>query len=237
MPRTSYPTVSDLEGLLGQAGIEITDPAALSAALLAGIQSFEETCGRHFLAGKTIENAPEAEATRVFDSLPAHERTLFLGPFNDLWSITGVAYQPKPDGAVQALELYRDYFPEPANNPAARGRGYDRLRRSGGGPWGWYGPGWGYWSGWGWLSPYHSLEITGLWGFGITIPDDAWLAMLFSATLWVEGQYRLLSTGGRTSYTAGRVTEQFGVESYTNIVKGWQDHLDRAAATYRLLEF
>ena len=237
MPRTDYPTAIDLQGILSQAGISITDPATLASAVAAGISAFETSCSRHFLAGKAIDNTPEAEATRQFDPPMPHETVLWLGPFNDVTTVTSVVHQAKPDGQPVELVADRDYFLEPVNNPS-RGLGYDRLRRSRWASWTWHGWGAVGWSGMSWLSGIQSIRITGLWGYGNAIPDDAWLAMAYSAVLQVEGANRLLTTGGRVGYSVtGAVQETFGVESYQTIINGWMGHIDKAAAYYRQVEF
>lgn len=231
MGRIQYPTAQGLKDLLGEAGVIIDDTAVLNAALLAGIQGFETTCSRHFLAGFTIENQPVPEETRYFDPPAPHEASLWLGPWNDIVTVTSVVHQTQPDGTPVVLELNRDYFLEPVNNPS-RGFGYNRLRRGRWGSWRWTSTP-GSWDGWHWSTGIHSLQITGLWGYGTAIPDDAWLAMGYAGVLWVEGQFRLKTTRGRIAYTAGRVTEQFGVESYSQIIQGWMDHYERTAAYYK----
>lgn len=234
----AYPTVSDLSGFLTNAGIPPAQVTALAtaAAIQAGIQSFERACSRHFLAGKAIDNSTVGtlgEETRYFDP-PCNSRELDLGPFGDLPAVpTSVIRQPAGSSPT-TLTLYTDYWPLP-ENALSMGGPYTSIAIK-------Y-PGWGagwYYDGWGWpalTSALRSIQVTGKWGYGLAIPDDAWQAMLQSAALWVEGQYRLKTTRGTTGFSVtGGVQFQFGIESYTNIVKGWQDRVDMAVSVYRRVE-
>lgn len=236
MARTLYPTGADLAAILTQAGVVINDPAFLDGAVLAGIQAFETACSRHFLAGKSIENADEGEATRLFDPPMPHEHSLWLGPFGDVTTVTSVVHQAKPDGQAQALVENRDFFLEPANNPA-RGLGYNRLRRGRWASWTWHGWDTVPWGGGGWMSGIQSIEITGLWGYGTTIPEDAWLSMAYGGVMWAEGQLGLIKSGGRTAYSVtGAVSEQFDVKSFLSVIESFGSHIGRAESFYRVVE-
>ena len=236
MARTLYPTGADLQSILAQAGISITDPTFLDGAVRAGIQAFETACSRHFLAGKSIENADEPEATRLFDPPMAYEHSLWLGPWGDVTAISSVVHQAKPDGQPTTLVENRDYFPEPANNPA-RGLGYNRLRRGRWASWTWHGWDMAPCGGGGWMSGVQSIEITGLWGYGTTIPEDAWLAMAYGGVLFAEGQLGLIRNGGRTAYSVtGAVSEQFDVKAFISVIESFGNNIKGTSAYYRVTE-
>jgi hypothetical protein len=225
--RDAYPVAGDLTAFLSEAGVVLNTTSARDAALAAGIQAFETACSRHFLAGKAIDNTDQGSQTRYFDPPVGQDGVLWFGAWNDLAvpaASGAVVYQPSSAGSPTTFALNTDYWFEPRNNPAI-GKPYTHmrmLRR-------WRAPNWG--------SLYNAIQITGLWGYSTSIPDDAWLAMLQSAALWVEGQHRLAVTGGGNAGFAvtGGVSFQFGTD-YTTIVKRWQGKVDAAVATYRRVE-
>ncbi|HET9006028.1 MAG TPA: hypothetical protein VFQ04_04870, partial [Actinomycetes bacterium] len=162
--------------------------------------------------------------------------SLWLGPFNDVTTVSSVVHQAKPDGQPVDLVQDRDYFLEPVNNPS-RGLGYNRLRRGRWASWTWHGWGASPWGGWSWLSGIQSLQITGLWGYGTSIPDDAWLAMAYGGVLWAEGQLGLIRNGGRTAYSVtGAVSEQFDVKAFIQVIESFGSHIDRSGNYYKQVE-
>jgi hypothetical protein len=221
-----YPTESQFRLFLEEAGMTV--PLDLRGPLLAGIEAFQEECGRHFLAGKTIENETVAEAERWFDPIERYERVLFLGPFNDLASITSVVHQNLPGGDPETLTLNEHYFPEPANAPA-RGRPYTRLRRGRWNTWGWST------GGWSWTPTTQSIRITGLWGYATTLPWDVHRAMLIAAAGQSMGQIMAARVQGVISWKDADASVDYGQNPFGVVRQAWMEEYRGTLGKYKLL--
>lgn len=188
MGQPAYPTGSDIAAYLADFGVTVPVTASLEVFAVAGRQAFENAAGRVMLAGD-----PEA---RLYD--PPAEPLLDL--MADLAEITSVTYQP--EGAPEAVFTYpADYRPMP-QNAAAQGR-----------PWQWL----DFRRMW-WIPRPDSLRgaisILGRWGYGLTIPEDAWLAMLAAgaAPLWDKAAAASLAAGGGgplKSWREGNASEEY----------------------------
>ena len=232
---SAYPSAEALRLFLLDAGM--TPPLDLPGAVRAGIQGFERDCDRRFLAGKSIENADIGEETRRFDPAawpgtsayrPYH--LLEFGPYGDLTSLTSVIHAPT-GGTPETLALNTDYWPLPANAPSI-GFPYTGLamRRR-------------FWAP---LLPQnvHSLEVTGLWGFGTTLPADAWRAMLIrSATLALTSisTSAILSIAGGglpvTGWKEADVSEDYALVPFASAMTtarvSWKEDYAAAVMAYR----
>src|SRR5262245_848463 len=152
MGKSAYPTGADIAEYLAEFGITVTNTAMLDTLAAAGVLRFEREAGRRMLAG--------ADQARTYD--PPATPLLDLGA--DLIGITSIAYQPQGSSS-QAYSSPADYRLLPQNAPQL-GRPWemvDFVRV--------------------WWCPQPSsqrgaLTVTGKWGYGTTIPEDAWLAML-----------------------------------------------------------
>jgi hypothetical protein len=153
VPHDAYPSGDDLAAFLSEFGVEVTNTAALDTLAAAGVATFEAAVGRVMLAGE--------ERTDTFD--PPTDGLLDLSA--DLAAPpTSITYQPYTS-TPQSFVIAQDYSLLP-QNALARGKPIERIRLSRA-----------------WCQPYgfgqvDSIAVTGLWGYGLTIPDDAWLAML-----------------------------------------------------------
>lgn len=203
----------------------MTPPLDLPGAVRAGIQGFERDCDRHFLAGRTIENVETGEETRRFDPAtnPARYTSLLeFGPYGDLTALSSVVWAPESSPA-ETLALNTDFWPVPVNAPAT-GFPYTGLefRRR-------------FWAP---LLPAnrHSIEVTGLWGFGTILPADAWRAMLTGAAVQAWTGIFNARSGGVLSWKEADVSEDYGIQPLSDIRKGWAMDYDRAVTAYRRVQ-
>jgi hypothetical protein len=212
--RTSYPSTSDLTALLTSYGLTL-DAGQVAGAVLAGIESFESAVDRHMLAGKATDNTAQGAVTRTY--LPPDNVYGILDLAGDLAAAPTVTYQPH-GAAAEAFTLLTDYRLDPENAPA-EGRPYERLqfhRR-------WYAPGlWSFGS---------ALQVTGTWGYGATIPEDAWRAMLHGGLLWLVGQAWGAGTVPLKSWKEADAEEEYAVPSWADRQQALQ--MDIAAAVHR----
>jgi hypothetical protein len=235
---TAYPSGESLRLFLEDAGM--VPPLDLPGAVRAGIQGFERDCDRHFLAGLTIENEPAPDEVRRFDPATVHRQGgwggafLDFGPYGDLNAITSVVYAPA-NAPPETLAEGTDYWPLPANAPATGfpWTGMEFRRR--------------FWA------PllyhqHHALEITGSWGFGTTLPADAWRAMLIrSATLALTSisTSAILSIAGGglplTGWKEADVSEDYAIVPFSTVMTAarasWKEDYMAAISAYRRVEF
>lgn len=215
MGKSAYPTAKNLSEFLSGAGLTLTNaqelflPAAATAARL----EFERRTDRVFLAG--------ASAQRRTDPPTAHvdgETILFL-PW-DAATITAVSYQPT-NATAETWTEGEDYDLLPYHASTV-GLPIDRLRI--------YGKRW--------LGPLtsqvrRSIYLTGTWGYGATIPEDAWLGMLNAGALQLWQQITQYTTGGRLSYKDDEVAEDFGILPWQSAAAAWRSQLDGIVNRYR----
>lgn len=164
MPQPAYPTAAEVQAFLVAGGVTVSSAllAQLPVMALAAIQSFESETDRKPLLA--------AAGTRRFDPPDTRDGSLYLEA--DLAAApTSVSYQPagQPATALVAttVDVLGDYDVEPFN-ASAKGEPFTKLvfRR------------WRYGGGWCGDAYRGSLYVTGLWGYGVQIPDDAWKAIL-----------------------------------------------------------
>lgn len=157
MARAAYPTGADLLAYLTSMGVS-AGTLDLDSAAAAGVAEFEGRVDRVMLAGAT-------STARAFS--PPTSRDGFLDLEGDLAlpATTGaLAYQP--EGATASAFLPgTDYLFLP-QNASARGLPYTyaniyRMLSFPPFPRG----------------LHRAIVVTGRWGYGTTIPDDAWVAM------------------------------------------------------------
>ena len=198
MGKPDYPTAADLAAVLTGGGITVTAglSALLTDAAAAGRQAFENATGRVMLA-------PVGDVTKEFAPPEPHYG---LVDIPDLIAVTSVVYQPE-NATPETLVDGRDYWLTPANAPDD-GKPWTTLqmRRA-------------------WVLPtLHSnlraVKVTGRWGYGAEIPEDAWLAMCFLG-LAAHGVIIGHSfTGGVKSRKEADRAEEYGMAA-TEMVKGW----------------
>lgn len=196
MGRSQYPTGSDLEAHLTAAGFSATLIATLDleVAAAAGASQFEREAGRRMLG---------VTQTRSFDPGRVGANG-FLDLRADLASLTGVAW----NGTSYAVGTDVRAFPL---NAAADGLPYSGLSF---GHWRRFFA--GYW-------PLPTLiEVSGAWGYGVEIPEDAWLGMLAWAGLLLLPVIVQAQTGGVEAWVEADMQERYGAQPLSALRMGWE---------------
>jgi hypothetical protein len=222
-----YPEAQDLTDFLADAALTAS-AWRLNAAVLAGIDSFEQQCQRHFLAGRFIDNRLQNPYARTYDppaspSLASDSwgAVLDLGSFGDMQRIDTVMYTAGST-PPQEYEQGTQYRPLPVNALAREKpvTSLEFLRL-------WWRPTpqmlWG------------ALEITGLWGYGTRIPPAAWMAMLSAGALSLfSSQFRGAGVPvGIKSWTGpGGISQTYDATMLTARLKEWGDAVTAAAQQF-----
>lgn len=160
----SYPADSDILAAITGSGAPIPSGFSASGLAAAAIDIWEKSTGYEpFLSsGVTTMRTydPPGPNHQKMDgfSLLGGSRMLDLGAGAVSISQVNIGVGPGAPGTTMTLD--EDYWPEPKNAPLEN-RPFERIRfRS---------PIFG---------PEASVQITGVFGFGLTVPDDAWLAIV-----------------------------------------------------------
>lgn len=197
MGKAAYPTGADLVAYLTAAGFATTFIAALdtTTAALAGAAQFERDADRRMLAvTQTREFDPERVGPRGFLDLRA-----------DLATATSVAY------GSQSFIVGTDVRLMPLN-AVDDGHPYNALS-------------FGYWRRFYAVSyPLLPVLITviGSWGFGATIPEDAWEGMLAFAGMFLFPQLVQRRTQGMIEWREADMQESYGLNPLLSLRLGWQ---------------
>jgi hypothetical protein len=216
VPKSSYPVVADLTSYATAAGLTL-DSTQAGNAVLAGIQEFQTATGRHFLAGKSITGTSLGATTRTLraETDPAG-LVLFRGDLSAAPS--AVVYTSSLGATPETWTVNEDYALGPYG-ALDEGRPYEWIELNG--P---YAGGMG-----------STVAITGLWGYGATIPDDAWQAMLVAGLLYAIEANILSLTGVSMSWSREGVSESYGASGAQSRIAGWRALRDRTVARYRKL--
>lgn len=212
-----YPTAGDLTAFLADAALQTPGETQLDIAVQAGIQDLEDRCMRHFLAGFEIDNTPQNPYGRRYDpatvrSAGAYGAMLDLAPRGDLARLDSVVYMPDSDRAELWVEgkQYRT-LPASAANRRLPVRWLELIPV--------------------WLSPAYpalwgAVQVTGLWGYGLKIAADVWMAMLANASLMLfSRQFRGAGVPvGLKSWTGPEgIRKEYDASMLTARIKEWQD--------------
>jgi hypothetical protein len=222
--RSAYPTASDLTAFLAAGGITI-DATQVGIAVLAGIEAFQRSVGRHMLAGMTVENVLVGEQTRVYQAPPNpfgyidFEADLVEEP-------NGIVYEPL-DGTPESYAQLTDYILLP-QNAVLDGHPYTGLQlRS---RW-WSPPSW---------SVHSAIQVTGSWGYGTGIPEDAWQAMLIGGVralldmqvISAEGISGASGSWSHEGHSESSSTSSGSSSSATQRMESWQGIWDSVVRRY-----
>lgn len=214
MPYDQLPTEGDLgtflDGLKLDLDLDLLSPL-YPGAVRAAAGEFQERTSRVLLAG--------AAATRTFD--PPVNPNGFLSFGADLASLVSVTV----GGTVYTLGSdFRLWRPDGASDD---------------GPW------WGLKFRRRWFRPLsfdeeQSVAVRGAWGYGATIPDSVFEALLekAAATLWPHIKQQV--TGGLSSYTRAGVSEAFGIETWSSLLDKWEGQtssFEKAVNRYLRVEY
>jgi hypothetical protein len=219
MPQPYAPTAADLFHFLELPGDTVSDAQRrfLEPFINAALNDFEGEagCGRKMLA-------PATGVQRTF-SPP----TSWDGSRSELWvpdmasgGTVTVAYQPT-GSTSETLTAGTDYHLEP-QSASDTGKPYTSLvfyRRFG-------------------LEPLSSsllkaLKVTARWGYSVTFPDDAWIAVLSRAALKMYPAGRLANTGGLLGWTHGDRKVDYGITTAKDTLSQWAADYDAAVTKYR----
>lgn len=197
MPQAAYPTAADLEAFLIAAGFSTDFVAALDTTTFAaaGASQFEREADRRMLA---------VTQTREFDPYSVSPNG-FLDLRQDLAALTSVSWN------TQSYVVGTDVRPFPLN-AADDGRPYSGLTF---GLWRRFYP-----TSYPLLPPL--ITVGGDWGYGTTIPDDAWIAMMAFAGLLLFPQIVQRATGGMEAWTEADMSERYGINPLQGLRMGWQ---------------
>lgn len=200
---TDYPSSSDLKAFLVAAGLTVTSALnnQLEAAVTGAAADLERETGRKFIA---------VTETRRLDP-PTNYRdgqSRLILPY-DVVSLSALNYTPYGSTAT-LLVVERDYNLGPSENA-------DKD--------------WPYWeldiyARYGWIRPLasayrRSLYLTGVFGFGLTVPDNVWMAVLARAGWRLYGQIAQGVTGGVTSWQSEGEKESYGDTPLPGLLIGW----------------
>ena len=211
MPQPYAPDATDLFHFLELPGdtVSAAQQRFLEPVINAALRDFEGEagCGRKMLA-------PATATERTFDPPTFWDGTCSELRVPDMASggTVVVVFQPRGSTA-ETLTFGTHYHLEP-QSASDTGKPYESIlfyRRFGLEPL----P----------MSLMRSLKITARWGYAITFPDDAWLAVLSRAAQQLYPAGRLANTGGILSWKNKDRQVEYGVE----ITK---DHLSRLQLTY-----
>jgi hypothetical protein len=211
---TRYPNGDDLEALITSAGLVANYPqVAWSGFDWDGLA----LAGVKWFEGQVGRKMLAVSATRTFDVPTGTNRVLALRA--DLVSVSSLTV----NGVNQVSGT--DYFLQPDNSLGD------------GDPFAWIE--FALWFGWNTL-PRRAVSITGLWGFGTTIPADAWNGMLTRAAALACPAIALNIGKGLQSREAGDEKETYargqGNGPLIEERAGWQAQADAAVGNYVRVE-
>jgi hypothetical protein len=217
VPSPLYPQAIDLSGFLESGGLTLDDEQ-IAVAVTAGIEAFQREAGRHMLAGRTVDNEAVAAYTRTF--APPANRTGYLDFDADLAGAPTLVQYAPAGATAETFVVATDYRLEPLNAARDR-RPYEGmvLRRR-------------WWSPLG-MDYTASIEVTGNWGYGTTLPDDAWAAMLRGAVLYLLDMHALSVVGFAAGWKVADESETFSKDSIKGPAEAFQKTFDTAVARYK----
>ncbi len=208
MPYSAYPTGADVDAKLTAAGVDTTG-LDTDSAIGAAIASFERQTGRvPMLAGEAT--------TRLFN--PPTGAGLVMSLNNDLAAL--------PDTVtVNGLAMIEgtDYWCEDTNAPQF-GWPFQRIR----------------WSIYRWPMNWavqlpqwvNSIAITGQWGYGLTLPDDAWTAMVELACVELYQEAANAATGYFKTIKVGSGDREVTYADVSALVARWEKRSEKTIKVY-----
>lgn len=215
MGKSAYPTATDVANVLTAAGITVGTLDTTTAAA-AGVTEFERRVGRKMLA-------PAGEQTRYF--APPTNREGYLDLRGDLATCSAVTYQPE-GASAETLTLNTDYWLLPvsarSDDPARPWTGIELARR--------------------WVERpgpempqalHRAVRVTGRWGFDTSIPEDAWLAMVYRAVALLSPQAGTALSTGYVRYAEAGVEKLWGEAAYLELRRTGEQWFEEAVKRYR----
>lgn len=217
MARSTYPADSDVAALAATltlpAGYSFTGMAA------AAVDEWERRTGYHPFLGSG------ASSSRTYDPPGANRRRLggfgtlggarVLDLEGGLYALTSVAIAVTVDDPGLTLTQGTDFWPEPLNAPAIASP-WQRLRFRNAV-----------------FGPEASVVVTGLFGYGATIPEDAWQAIArLGCALGLAALAEGLKTGA-VRWAEETVSEAYDPLLLAQIGAGFRDWAEQVLVGYR----
>lgn len=213
MGKPDYPTGLDLEDLITAGGITVTNAmrTQFGNTLLAAQTEFEKLTGRQFLAGSAT--------TRYYDPPQGRDRILFTDDMSA--APTAVVYTPTGSTAT-TLTANTDFRAYPLN-ALAKGQPYTQLR----------------FLTYRWTLPLSeimvgSIAVTAAFGYGTSIPEDVWLAILQGAAASGFGVLRFGVMGGIERWSDHDRSVTYG-DGAKQLIDAWGSGFQRTVARYRVV--
>ncbi len=208
---TGWPTVAEVTTRLGEAGIasaDIPSSTSLQRSIDAAIKRFKNI-SRFFPFLST-----GTEETRRFSPPESGVLKLKAG----LLTLTSLTTHNYPNATATTLTVNEDFWlmPEDAAEKEEPYRWIEFRRWQHGLP--------------------RSIALVGKWGFSLTVPDDAWEAVMQLALAHALRLKSSAVSGGMSSWMEGNVQETYGVDGpYRGQIKGYEDYAREVALFYRRL--
>jgi len=78
-----------------------------------------------------------------------------------------------------------------------------------------------------------SISVTGVFGFGSTVPDDAWYAILKKAVMHLVPSLEIVITGGQSQIKLGNDIFTFNPQLYQRQTAMWQQQVEVVCGRYK----
>jgi hypothetical protein len=203
-----WPTTAELTTRLTEAGITAPSTATMQAVINAGIQRFEAMT-RFFPFLST-----GSDETRRFTP----PQSSFLKLKAGLITLTSLTTHVSPSSSGSALTVNEDFWLMP-EDAAERGEPYR----------------WIHFRSWQHGQP-RSLVLVGKWGFGLTVPDEAWEAVMQLALAQVLRLSASEVSGGMSSWMENNVQESYaGGDPFSKQIAGYEAYARDVAMAFRRL--
>ena len=211
MGKSNYPTASELDAFLTEAGFTLGSLDTATAITAARVE-FERRAGIRMLAG--------AATTLRFD--PPTNGLGRLDFPGGLAELTSAAYQPE-GGAAESWSEGIDFVLRPYDGGAEETGPFTAMELSRC-----------------WIAPIRfgdrrSIRVTGRWGYHTSIPEDAWLAMLARGASLTAAQQGAAISDGRSYSNSGGVDNAYPTDPLGAARKAWAGQFEAAIRRYRRL--
>lgn len=196
---SAYPTADDLKAWIEGTGLSVSAAleTLLDGAAAGAANDFESAVHRTMLA-------PSSGELRYF--APPLDGAPLVG-FDLAAAPATITYQPTGSSA-ETLTLNTDYWCGP-ENAIARGKPLEWIEFD------------KQWTGLIDRTLRRALQITGLWGYAETLPDDVWLAVCMRGAWNVWQQVTFGSTEGMLGFKEGDLSVDYGLERWRDPVRQW----------------
>lgn len=223
MSRSAYPVVQDVTALLTNAGLVAQPLPDFGQYLQAAIRCWEEMTGfMPFLGAQSVTYFDPPGPNKGDWSwyyggrMGGGQR---LDARGGIVSLNSLKVGRTPTYSGTQLTLNTDFWLEPFDGPRM-GHPYTIVR--------FLNRQWG---------PPQSVAIDAMWGWGTTVPDDAWQAVLFLAGILASAESAGADTGGLKSISLGSSSYQFFDDgAWAPAIRAWSISVNQTALRYKVLQ-